>query len=75
MMGEFRGYEWAGDDLAAELRRYADTAEAGDKLHWATAMRRAADAIEYPIRHAMKAQGADYADLSVCGECEGTGYR
>lgn len=74
-MSEFRGFEWAGDDLAAELRRYADAAEAGDRLHWATAMRRAADAIEYPIRHAMKVNAADYSDLSICGECEGTGYR
>ena len=67
--------EWSGDDLAAELRRYADTAEAGDKLHWAIAMRRAADAIEYPTRHAMKLFGASYSDLNVCGECDGTGWR
>lgn len=74
-MGEYRGGVWDGDDLAHELRRYADTAEAGGKLHWAIAMRRAADAIEYPIRHAMKINGADYDDLSVCGVCDGTGYQ
>jgi hypothetical protein len=70
-----QGHEWPGDDLAAELRRYADTAEAGDRLHWATAMRRAADALEWPILHAMNCYGADYSDLSICGECKGTGYR
>jgi hypothetical protein len=32
-------------DLITTLRQYADVAEAGDKPHWATAMRRAAQRI------------------------------
>ena len=60
--------------LCDELRRYADIAEAGDKLHWAVAMRLAADLLQEPVREAMRKHGARYEDLHVCGQCDGTGF-
>jgi hypothetical protein len=60
--------------LCDELRQYADIAEAGDKAHWAAAMRRAADLLQEPAKAAMRNNGASYEDLHVCGQCDGTGF-
>lgn len=60
--------------LIDELRKYADIAEAGDKPHWAKAMREAAKQLRYPEEEAMRRNGANSADdLHVCGQCDGTG--
>lgn len=62
------------DQLCDELRRHADAAEAGGKLHWATAMRLAAELLQEPIKTAMRKTGSTADDLHICGQCDGTGY-
>lgn len=63
------------DELVNQLLEYADIADAGDKPHWARAMRLAVERLQQPIKYAMKRNGASWDDLSVCGECDGTGWR
>ena len=67
-------YKWPENKLADDLRRFADIADAGDKPHWAAAMRLAAEQLEHPIRYAMQRNGDLTGDgLHVCGACDGTG--
>lgn len=60
--------------LTDELREYADIAEAGDKPHWAKAMREAARQLDWPESTAALRNGCLAEDLHVCGACDGTGY-